>query len=65
MSYIIRDLKRVEHSLSNVSSEVGSVARYYPDAKSKSYSVENDLDRLLSDVRRIRKKIESGGIDYR
>ena len=63
MSDIIRNLKRVEVSLSSVSSNVGNIARDYPDAKSKLYSVENDVDRLLSDVRKIRKKIESGNMD--
>ena len=50
MSDIERDLKRVERSLSSMSSDVGSIARDYPDAKSKLYSLENDIDRLLSDV---------------
>ena len=63
MSDIIRNLKRVERSLSGVSSNVGNIARDYPDAKSKLYSLENDVDRLLSEVRKIRKKIESGDID--
>ena len=63
MSDIIRSLKRVERSLSGVSSNVGDIARDYPDAKSKLYSLENDVDRLLSDVTKIRKKIESGDID--
>ena len=62
MSDILCDLKQVEHSLLSVSSEVGYIARDYPDAKSKLYSVENDIDRLLSDVRRIRKKLESENI---
>lgn len=56
MSEIERDLKRIEKSLSSMSSEVGNIARDYPDAKSKLYSLENDIDRLLSDVRRIGKK---------
>jgi predicted nucleic acid-binding Zn-ribbon protein len=60
MSDIIRELKRVEHSLSNMSSDVGYIATDYPDAKSKLYSLENEIGRLLSDVRTIRKKIESG-----
>lgn len=63
MSDIIRDLERVEHLLSSVSSEVGYIAKDYPDAKSKLYSVENNLDRLRSNVRKIRKKIESGETD--
>lgn len=63
MSDIIRILKRVERSLSGISSNVGDIARDYPDAKSKLYSLENDVDRLLSDVTKIRKKIESGDID--
>ena len=63
MSDIIRSLKRVERSLSGVSSNVEDIARDYPDAKSKLYSLENDVDRLLSDVTKIRKKIESGDID--
>jgi hypothetical protein len=46
-----------------VSSNVGNIARDYPDAKSKLYSLENDIDRLLSEVRKIRKKIESGEMD--
>ena len=57
---IILNLKRVERSLSSVSSNVGHIARDYPDAKPKLYSLENDIDRLLSDVRKIREKIESG-----
>jgi hypothetical protein len=60
MSDIIRELKRVEHSLSSMSSDVGYIATDYPDAKSKLYSLENDIGRLLSDVRTIRQKIESG-----
>ena len=63
MSDIIRNLKRVEVSLSSISSNVGNIARDYPDAKPKLYSLENDVDRLLSDVRKIRKKIESGNMD--
>ncbi len=63
MSDIIRDLKRVERLLSRVSSDLGYIATDYPDAKTKLYSVENDLGRLLSDVRNIRKKIESREID--
>lgn len=43
-----------------MSSNVGHIAKDYPDAKSKLYSLENDIDRLLSDVRKIREKIESG-----
>lgn len=39
---------------------MGYIASDYPDAKSKSYSVEHELDGLLSDVKRIGKKIESG-----
>lgn len=60
MSDIIRELKRVEKSLSSMSSDVGYIATDYPDAKSKLYSLENDIGRLLSEVRTIRKKIESG-----
>ena len=63
MPNIIRNLKRVERSLSGISSNVGDIARDYPDAKSKLYSLENDVDRLLSEVRKIRKKIESGETD--
>ena len=60
MSAIIQELKRIEQSLSSMSSDVGNIATDYPDAKSKLYSLENDIGRLLSDVRMIRKKIESG-----
>lgn len=60
MSDIIRSLKLIERSLSSVNSNVGYIANDYPDAKSKLYSLENDIARLLSDVRKIRKKIESG-----
>jgi hypothetical protein len=63
MSDIIRNLKRVERSLSNVSSNAGSIAKDYPDAKSKLYSLENDIEKLVSEVRKIRKKIESGNMD--
>jgi hypothetical protein len=45
--------------LSILSSDVGHIATDYPDAKSKLYSLENEIDRLLSDVSKIRKKIES------
>lgn len=62
MSDIERDLKRVERSLSSMSSDVGSIAGDYPDAKPKLYSLENEIDRLLSDVRRIRRKLESQNI---
>jgi archaellum component FlaC len=63
MSDIVRELKRVENSLSSMSSDVGYIATDYPDAKSKLYSLENDIGRLLSDVRTIRKKIESGDMN--
>jgi hypothetical protein len=43
-----------------MSSDVGHIATDYPDAKSKLYRLENDIGRLASDVRTIRKKIESG-----
>lgn len=62
MSDVIRDLKQVEDSLSILSSHVGHIATDYPDAKSKLYSLENDIDRLLSQVRRIRRKLESQNI---
>ena len=58
MSDIIGDLKRVENSLSSMSSDVESIAKDYPDAKSKLYSLENDMDRLLIDVRNIIMKIK-------
>ena len=63
MSDVIRDLKQVEYSLSILSSDVGHIATDYPDAKSKLYSLENEIDRLLSEVSRIRKKIESQEMD--
>ena len=59
MSEIKQDLQEVERSLSAVSSDVRDIARDFPDAKSKLYSLENEVDRLLSDVRKIRMKIES------
>jgi predicted nucleic acid-binding Zn-ribbon protein len=59
MSEIKQDLQEVERSLSTVSSDVRDIARDFPDAKSKLYSLENEVDRLLSDVRKIRMKIES------
>ena len=62
MSDVERDLERVERSLSSMSSDVGNIARDYPDAKSKLYSLENEIDRLLSDIGRIRKKLESQNI---
>ena len=58
MSDIIGDLKRVENSLSSMSSDVESIAKDYPDAKSKLYSLEDDVDRLLIDVRNIIIKIK-------
>jgi hypothetical protein len=57
MSDIEKELGRIERSLSSMSSDVGNIARDYPDAKPKLYSLENDIDRLLSDVRRIRTKL--------
>lgn len=63
MSDMIRNLKRVERSLSSLSANIGNIAKDYPDAKSKLYSLENDVDRLLSDVRKIRKKTESREMD--
>jgi hypothetical protein len=45
-----------------MSSDAGNIARDYPDAKPKLYSLENDIDRLLSDVRRIRTKLQSENI---
>lgn len=60
---MIRNLKRVERSLSSLSANIGNIAKDYPDAKSKLYSLENDVDRLLSDVRKIRKKTESREMD--
>jgi len=59
MSEIKQDLQEVERSLSAVSSDVRDIAKDFPDAKSKLYSLENEVDRLLSDVRKIRMKIES------
>jgi hypothetical protein len=51
MSDIIRSLKLIDRSLSSVNSNVGNIASDYPDAKSKLYSLENDIARLLSDER--------------
>jgi hypothetical protein len=62
MSEIERDLKGIERSLWSMTSYVSSIAKDYPDAKSKLYSLENDIGRLLSDVSRIRKKLESENI---
>jgi hypothetical protein len=59
MSDIIGDLKRVEHSLSCMGSDADNIAKEYPDAKSKLYSLENDIDRLLIDVRNIIMRIEA------
>jgi hypothetical protein len=59
MSDIIGDLKRVEHSLSSMGSDADNIAKEYPDAKSKLYSLENDIDRLLIDVRNIIMRIEA------
>jgi hypothetical protein len=59
MSDVIGDLKRVEHSLSSMSSDIESIAKEYPDAKSKLYGLENEIDRLLIDVRNIIVKIEA------
>jgi archaellum component FlaC len=61
MSDIVSDLKQVEQSLSTMSSDVHDIGKDYPDAKSKLYSLENDIERLLSDVKRIREKIKTGG----
>jgi hypothetical protein len=62
MSDIEKELGRIERSLSSMSSDAGNIARDYPDAKPKLYSLENDIDRLLSDVRRIRTKLQSENI---
>ena len=61
MSDMVSDLKQVEQSLSTMSSDVHDIGKDYPDAKSKLYSLENDIERLLSDVKRIREKIKTGG----
>lgn len=61
MSDIVSDIKQVEYSLSTMSSDVHDIGTDYPDAKSKLYSLENDIERLLSDVKRIREKMEIEG----
>lgn len=42
MSEIEMDLNNIEKSLSSMSSDVGNIARDYPGAKSKLYSLVND-----------------------
>lgn len=59
MADIIGDLKRVEKSLSSISSGIESIAKEFPDAKSKLYHLENDMDRLLIDVRNIIMRVEA------
>lgn len=59
MSDIIGDLKRIEHSLSSISSDVDKIAKEYPDAKSRLYSLENSIDRLLIEVRNIIIRLEA------
>jgi ribosome-associated translation inhibitor RaiA len=58
MSDIQRELKRVERSLSNLSSHLGYIMTG-PDATSKLYGLDENIDELERDVRKMRRKLES------
>jgi predicted nucleic acid-binding Zn-ribbon protein len=58
MSDIQRDFERVERSLSNLSSHLRYVMTDGTDVRPKLYGLDENVDKLEKDVRKIRKKLE-------
>jgi hypothetical protein len=58
LSDIREDLKRVEESLSGLSSHLGYIMIDGTDAKSKLCGLEGNVNKLERDVRKIRRKLE-------
>jgi predicted nucleic acid-binding Zn-ribbon protein len=58
MSDIQRDVERVERSLSNLSSHLRYVMTDRTDVRPKLYGLDENVDKLEKDVRKIRKKLE-------
>jgi hypothetical protein len=59
MSDIYRDVERVERSLSSVSSHLRYIMTDGTDIRSKIYGLDENIDKLERDVRKIRRKLES------
>ena len=59
MSDIQEDLRRVEHSLSSLSSHLGNIMNNGTDTKPKLIGLNVHVDKLERDVRKIRRKLES------
>ena len=59
MSDIQEDLRRVEHSLSSLSSHLGHIITDGAEAKSKLSGLNVNVDELGREVRKIRRKLES------
>lgn len=59
MSDIKSDLKRVENSLSNLSSHLNYIIHDGADAKPKLIGLDENVNKLQRDVREIRRKVES------
>jgi chromosome segregation ATPase len=62
MSNIHRDVERVEHSLSSISSHLRYIMTDGTDIRSKIYGLDENIDKLERDVRKIRRKLESSQI---
>jgi hypothetical protein len=58
MSDIQRDVERVERSLSNLSSHLRYAMTDGTDVRPKLYGLDENVDKLEKDVRKIRKKLE-------
>jgi chromosome segregation ATPase len=59
MSDIQRDVERVERSLSNLSSHLRYIMTDERDVRPKLYGLDENIDKLERDVRKIRRKLES------
>lgn len=59
LSDIDEDLKRIEHSLSSLSSHLTNIVNNGADAKSKIIGLNGNVDKLERDVREIRRKLET------
>jgi ribosome-associated translation inhibitor RaiA len=60
---LLKKVKRLNpkvRALSNLSSQLGYIIRDGSDATSKLYGLDENIDKLERDVRKIRKKLESG-----